>query len=81
MAEERTLTVRVHAEPDGSLWAEVNELPGCFASGFSSGELQEALIEAIELYLSTPERPARVKLVNDGRELESVREERILVCN
>lgn len=24
----------VHEEKDGSLWAEVKELPGCFASGF-----------------------------------------------
>ena len=41
----------VHEEADGSLWAEVRELPGCFASGFSVEELQEALVEAIQLSL------------------------------
>ena len=41
----------VHEEPDGSFWAEVRELPGCIASGFSLQELQEALIEAIQMSL------------------------------
>ena len=31
--------------------AEVKELPGCFASGFSMLELQEALLEAIQMSL------------------------------
>lgn len=78
MAEELTLTVRVHDEGDDGMWAEVMELPGCFASGFSADELQEALQEAIEQYLSPPGRTVQVKFTN-GRELESVREERILV--
>ena len=58
--EERQLTVTVHEE-DGSLWAQVKELPGCFASGDSMEELQEALGEAISLYLSTPSRQANVQ--------------------
>lgn len=78
MAEELTLTVRVHDEGDDGMWAEVVELPGCFASGFNADELQEALQEAIEQYLSPPGRTAEVTFTN-GRELESVREERILV--
>ena len=41
----------VHEESDGGLWAEVKELPGCFASGFSIEELQEALLEAIQMSL------------------------------
>jgi predicted RNase H-like HicB family nuclease len=41
---------RVHQE-DGSMWAEVLDLPGCFASGGSLDELREALEEAIALYL------------------------------
>lgn len=41
----------VHEEDDGSLWAEVRELPGCFASGFSEEELREALVEAVQLAL------------------------------
>jgi predicted RNase H-like HicB family nuclease len=43
--------VRVHQEEDGGLWAEVLDLPGCFASGQSLDELREALEEAISLYL------------------------------
>lgn len=45
-------TVTVHEEDDGSLWAEVADLPGCFASGHTLDELREALDEAISLYLA-----------------------------
>jgi predicted RNase H-like HicB family nuclease len=45
------LKVRVHAEED-TYWAEVDELPGCFASGGTLDELVEALTEAISMYLS-----------------------------
>ena len=43
--------VRVHHDEDGSLWAEVLGLPGCFASGDSLDELSEAVEEAVRLYL------------------------------
>jgi predicted RNase H-like HicB family nuclease len=43
-------TALIHEE-DGSYWAEVKELPGCFASGSSLDELKEALVEAIQLCL------------------------------
>lgn len=43
--------VKVHREEAGMLWAEVLELPGCFASGANLDELREALEEAISLYL------------------------------
>jgi predicted RNase H-like HicB family nuclease len=42
---------RVHNE-EGSYWAEVLDLPGCFASGDSLDGLREALAESISLYLS-----------------------------
>lgn len=41
-------TVVVHEE-DGSLWAEVPALPGCFASGQTLDELREAVEESIAL--------------------------------
>lgn len=41
----------IREEPDGSLWAEVKELQGCFASGFNVDELREALLEAIQMSL------------------------------
>jgi predicted RNase H-like HicB family nuclease len=44
----------VHEE-DGSYWAEVQELPGCFASGKDLNELEEALIEAIGMCLTKSE--------------------------
>ena len=44
-----TYTVAVHQEGD-TLWAEVEELPGCFATGRDLAELEEALVEAITLY-------------------------------
>ncbi len=34
-------------EEDGSYWAEVENLPGCFASGQDLDELKDALFEAI----------------------------------
>ncbi|MGI9113243.1 MAG: type II toxin-antitoxin system HicB family antitoxin [Gaiellaceae bacterium] len=49
--------VQVHEE-DGSYWAEVDALPGCFASGATLDELKEAVIEAIGLYLSGDEANA-----------------------
>lgn len=39
-------------EEDGSYWAEVKELPGCFASGRNLDEMKDALVEAIDLYLT-----------------------------
>jgi predicted RNase H-like HicB family nuclease len=62
MAEDLRYTVRIHREPGHDLWAEVAELPGCFASGADMEELQENLAEAISLYLSEPGRPVHVEL-------------------
>ncbi len=48
---EREFRVLVHEE-DGAYWAEVEDLPGCFASGHDLEELREAVVEAITLYLA-----------------------------
>ena len=45
------LTARIHIE-EGSLWADVPELPGCFSSGDTLGELFESLHEGVALYLA-----------------------------
>jgi predicted RNase H-like HicB family nuclease len=45
------LRARIHEDSDGSYWAEVKELPGCFASGSTLDELKEALAEAIIMCL------------------------------
>jgi predicted RNase H-like HicB family nuclease len=57
-------TVRIHHEPgdDYALWAEVDELPGCFASGRDMDELSEALSEAVSQYLSEPGHEVHIVL-------------------
>ena len=64
--------VAVHAE-DGSYWATVEELPGCFASGETIDELEEALVEAIRMCL-----PDGIEL-GDGVKFELVDSTRALV--
>ncbi|HEX4746966.1 MAG TPA: type II toxin-antitoxin system HicB family antitoxin [Gaiellaceae bacterium] len=48
---EREFRVLVHEE-DGAYWAEVDGLPGCFASGSDLDELRDAVVEAISVYLA-----------------------------
>lgn len=43
------LTARIRIE-DGTYWADVPELPGCFASGDTLDELFESLREGVALY-------------------------------
>ena len=50
-----TFHAEVHYE-DGTYWAEVRELPGCFATGDDEAELREALEEAVEICLPLSER-------------------------
>jgi predicted RNase H-like HicB family nuclease len=45
------LHATIHEDDDGMYWAEVKELPGCFASGRNLDELTEALLEAIGMCL------------------------------
>lgn len=47
-----TYTVIVHRDDDGSFWAEVEELPGCFASGHSLDELENDVKDAIEQHVA-----------------------------
>ncbi len=73
--EQRELHVDVHHE-DGSYWAEVRELPGCFASGDTAAELIESIEEAVALYLAPPEGeapPVAVALAGLDLSLESDR--------
>ncbi len=45
-------TIAVHHEDDGTYWAQVRELPGCFATGDDLDELRDGLQEAISIYLA-----------------------------
>jgi predicted RNase H-like HicB family nuclease len=66
MADEpERYTVRVHQEPGRELWAEVLELPGCFATGTDTEDLRQALTEAISLYLSGPGSEVHVSLEDE----------------
>lgn len=76
MKEPQTYHVDLHFEAD-HVWAQVQELPGCFASGRDLDELTEALTEAVNMILGDeqtvavkiePEQssrsvPARIELV------------------
>jgi predicted RNase H-like HicB family nuclease len=63
----KAYTVIVHeGEPDeGGYWAEVEELPGCFASGDTLDELEVDIKDAIETYVSALQ--ARGEPVPEGR--------------
>lgn len=56
-----TYTLEIHDEGKDGYWAEVKELPGCFASGFTLDELYESLEEAIGLYLSEGDHKVTVR--------------------
>lgn len=45
------ITANIRLE-DGSYWADVPALPGCFAAGATLDELVESLQEGIALYLA-----------------------------
>ena len=67
----RTFTVIVHeAAPDeGGFWAEVKELPGCFASGESLDELDGDVRDAIEAYIAALRETGQP--VPEGRDLDT----------
>ena len=76
MSQQTSYTVRIHREEGEQPWAEIVELPGCFASGQDMAELRENLAEAIGLYLSTP--AARVSVHMEDTP-DSITERRVLV--
>lgn len=62
MSEVKDLRLIIHYEDD-HMWAEVEDYPGCFATGRDMAELNEALEEAISIYLApTAEDRRRVVL-------------------
>jgi predicted RNase H-like HicB family nuclease len=70
--EFKTGSVELQAlihEEDGSYWAEVKELPGCFASGATLDELKEALVEAISMCLEDGVEGTPVARVDEMRVL------------
>ena len=74
-----TYTVDVHHEDNGSYWAEVRELPGCFASGQTLDELRAALAESISLVLHDDPNCGRITEMSEVRPVEDVGEMTVLV--
>jgi predicted RNase H-like HicB family nuclease len=73
LVDQRRLRVDVHHE-DGSHWAEVRELPGCFVSGRSAAEVIESAEEAVVLYLTgkgAPEGLVGVELAGFDLRIET----------
>jgi predicted RNase H-like HicB family nuclease len=67
----KTYTIIVHEEEDqevGGYWAEVIELPGCFASGDTLDELEGDIRGAIETYIDAQRKLG--KPVPDDRPLD-----------
>jgi predicted RNase H-like HicB family nuclease len=82
MEHQVSYRVSIHHE-DGSYWAEVDDLPGCFAAGDTIEELNESLTEAVALYLSTPDSECEVRIDSispvEGSTVEQV-DAQLLVC-
>jgi len=74
-ADHDMYIVRVHHDPGEQLWAEVDGLPGLFATGTDMDDLRQALEEAIGFYLSEEGEPRHVQLEEAG----SVTEHRMLL--
>jgi len=55
------LTADIRLE-EGSYWADVRELPGCFASGNTLDELFDSLLEGVRLYLDDGNEASSKKL-------------------
>lgn len=51
--EQVRYMLTIDRDDDGSWFAQIDELPGVFASGFTPEELEAALIEAVGMYLTT----------------------------
>ena len=75
MKDERTYIVFVEEDTDGSYFATVDALPGCFASGATEDEALDNLSESVGLYLSTDDVPVEVQQLSRHRreDLDPVR--------
>lgn len=77
---DKQVRVLVHTDDDGSLWAEVVDMPGVFASGSTLNELFEAVAEAVTMVMldgasssadARPQPPAAVVDFSERRSTQS----------
>ncbi|MDD3263075.1 MAG: type II toxin-antitoxin system HicB family antitoxin [Candidatus Absconditabacteria bacterium] len=57
-------TIKIFQEQDGSFYAEVLELPGCFTTGETIDNLKNNINEAIECYLEGMKKDVEQKAVS-----------------
>ena len=74
------LTARIHIE-NGSYWADVPELPGCFASGDTLDELFGSLQEGIALYLADEDERHRQHRDHDHGEDDAEEDEGVVFAH
>jgi predicted RNase H-like HicB family nuclease len=79
--EQRALTVRVHDEGEGTLWAEVVELPGCFATGDTEDELFDHVLDAIATVLDVERSDLDKVEWGERVDVEAVRERRVSISS
>ena len=77
--EQRALTVRVHDEGEGTLWAEVVELPGCFATGDTEDELFDNVLDAIATVLDVQRDDLDQVEWGERVDVEAVRERSVSI--
>lgn len=77
--EQRALTVRVHDEGEGTLWAEVVELSGCFATGDTEDELLDNTLDAIATVLEVERHDLGRVEWSERVDVEAVRERRVSI--
>ncbi len=68
-----TYRVLVHEEEDGVYWAEVEELPGCFASGDTLDELERDVKAAIEQHVEALKQMGQPVPKGRGRAKQGLR--------
>jgi predicted RNase H-like HicB family nuclease len=71
--QDKEYIVRVYDAEDGTLWAEVIDLPGCFASGDTLDELREALQETISLYVTDDPEAGQISKMQHHESVEGAR--------
>lgn len=62
------LNIQVFQEEDGSYYAEVKNLPGCFSAGETLPELEKNLQEAVESYILSLQKDLQEQQIHISKE-------------
>lgn len=69
----------MHDEGEGTLWAEVAELPGCFATGDTEDELLDHVLDAIATVLDVERADLDRVEWGEHVDVEAVHERRVSI--